>query len=149
MAVMLVDHPTAPDFWRHEPPRPRPCAECKVDTPWIYLDLCHLHPECDFPAPKPPGETADRLEAVLARLDREVAAADEKVAEANDADPDSQYAASRRGWRRGLMQARDIVASALASAEPTGGCSEPSCVDGVIHDQGEVYPCGSEVHDEW
>lgn len=52
MAVnKIVDHPTAPDFWRHEPPKPRPCVECKVETPWIYLDLCYLHPECDFPEP--------------------------------------------------------------------------------------------------
>lgn len=32
--------------------------------------------------------------------------------------------------------------------QPIDDCPEPSCVDGVIHDQGDVYPCGSEAHDE-
>lgn len=43
-----VDHPTLPDFWRHNPPKLGACWVCGDQTPWVYLDIAYQHIDCDM-----------------------------------------------------------------------------------------------------
>jgi hypothetical protein len=44
----IVDHPTQPDFWRHDPPHWEPCIVCGGPTCWVESDLAFTHPTCDM-----------------------------------------------------------------------------------------------------
>jgi hypothetical protein len=46
--LKLVDHGENPDFWHHEPPIYSECWVCGKPTMWIYLDIGHQHPDCDW-----------------------------------------------------------------------------------------------------
>lgn len=48
MSAVTIDHPTDPEFWRHDPPLWKPCFVCGGPTCWVEMDLGFKHPECDM-----------------------------------------------------------------------------------------------------
>lgn len=53
MSAVTIDHPTDPEFWRHDPPLWKPCFVCGGPTCWVEMDLGFKHPECDmYPSEK-------------------------------------------------------------------------------------------------
>lgn len=44
----IVDHPTDPTLWRHDPPQPYPCGVCGDLTEWVCLDIMYQHEDCDM-----------------------------------------------------------------------------------------------------